>query len=331
METSSSTCATAAGGRRLPFASVSAVVPLYNEEANVGPLVERLRAALASLGLPYELVLVDDGSSDGTLAALREAAATAPPVRVVSLRTNVGKSAALCAGFAHARGEALVMLDGDLQDEPEEIPRLLAELAAGHDLVNGWKWPRHDPWSKTWPSGLFNAVVRRVSGLRLHDFNCGLKAFRAEVVREVPLYGELHRYIPVLAARRGFRVTEIRVTHHARRSGVSKFGAERFLRGLLDLVTVSFLTRYGRRPLHLFGGLGLACFGIGVGVLAYLAAQWFAGQGIGHRPLLTLGVLMALIGMQWTTFGLLAEMLTFATSRDKGELPVREVIGQGLG
>jgi len=314
----------------LAFESLSAVIPVFNEEASVRPLADALGATLGALGRPYEIIFVDDGSTDATPAALREAAASNPRVRVVALRTNVGKAAALSAAFAHARGEVVVTLDGDLQDDPTEIPKLLAALAAGYDLANGWKWPRHDPWSKTWPSLLFNAVVRRVSGLALHDFNCGLKAYRAAVTRELVLYGELHRYIPVLASQRGFCVTEVRVTHHARRSGRSKYGLERLSRGLFDLVTVFFLTRYGRRPLQLFGGAGLACFTGGFGVLSYLAALWFSGQGIGHRPLLTMGVLMAILGMQWITFGLLAEMLTLEANRSRRDYPVRAVYGEGL-
>jgi glycosyltransferase involved in cell wall biosynthesis len=309
---------------------VSVVVPVFNEEGNVGPLAAEIEAALADLGCPFETVFVDDGSTDGTLTVLREVAAANPRVRVVALRTNVGKATALSAGFGEARGEVVVTLDGDLQDDPGEVPKLLRAIAAGYDLANGWKWPRHDPRSKTWPSRLFNAVVRRASGVPLHDFNCGIKAYRAAVTHELVLYGELHRYIPVLASQRGFRVTEVQVRHRPRRAGRSKYGPERLLRGLFDLVTVSFLARYGRRPLHLFGGAGLACFGAGFAILSYLTALWFSGQGIGHRPLLSLGVLMVILGMQWTTFGLLAEMLTFEANRSPRERPIRETFGQGL-
>lgn len=319
-----------AGSDAAVLESVSVVVPVFNEEGSVAPLVDEVERAFGELGHPYEIVFVDDGSTDRTLALLRGIAAARPRVRVVALRTNVGKATALSAGFAEARGKVVVTLDGDLQDDPGEIGKLLAQIADGYDLVSGWKWPRHDPRSKTWPSRLFNAVVRHVSGVALHDFNCGLKAYRAEVVHELVLYGELHRYIPVLAAQRGFRVTEAKVNHRPRRAGRSKYGPERLLRGLFDLVTVFFLARYGRRPLHLFGGAGLACFGAGIGILSYLTVLWFSGQGIGHRPLLTLGVLMVILGMQWTTFGLLAEMMTFEASRSPRNRPIRETFGQGL-
>ena len=236
---------------------ISVVIPVHDEERSVALLYEELEAALEPGGEPWEAVFVDDGSTDGTFAALTRLHARTPNTRVVRLRRNFGKSTALAAGFAQAEGETVVTIDGDLQDDPAEIPRLLAKLEEGFDLVSGWKTRRRDPWRRRVLSKIFNAVTGRVSGLRLHDMNCGLKAYRAEVVRGLALYGELHRFIPVLAHYRGFRVAELPVNHRPRTHGRSRYGLERYLRGFLDLLTVTFMGRYRHRPLHLFGGLGL--------------------------------------------------------------------------
>ena len=298
-----------------PIGSVSVVVPLLDEAESLRSLYQEIVDALDPLGLPYEIIFVDDGSTDGSSGILRALHAADERVQVIQFRRNFGKSAALAAGFAAARGDAVVTLDADLQDVPAEIPHLLATLEDGADLVSGWKFPRHDPLSKRLPSAIFNRVVRAMTGVRLHDFNCGLKAYRAEVLDEIHLYGELHRYIPVLAHFRGFRVREVQVRHRSRQFGRSKFGAARFFRGFFDLLTVLFLTQYRRRPLHFFGWFGLVTLLVGFLINAYLATLWFLGNPIGHRPLLTLGVLLMIIGAQFVVFGLLAEMIAYTSAQ----------------
>jgi len=293
---------------------LSIVVPVFDEVESLPELYRELCATLAALPLRSELIFVDDGSTDGSASLLRTFFAADPRVQVIEFRRNFGKSAALAAGFRAARGSVIVTLDADLQDDPQEIPRLLAALEQA-DLVSGWKTPRRDPWTKRLPSWIFNAAVRFLTGVRLHDVNCGLKAYRAEVVREIPLYGELHRFIPVLAHARGFRVVELPVAHRPRRYGRSKYGPARFARGLFDLLTVLFLTQYSPRPLHLFGWFGLGALGLGTAINAYLSVQWFLGHPIGHRPLLTLGVLLMTIGAQFFLTGLLAELITHSAPR----------------
>ncbi len=289
---------------------ISVVVPVRDEEHSVESLFDELAAALGRVGHPWEVVFVDDGSVDGTFAALTRLHAREHAVRVVRLRRACGKAAALDAGFAEAAGDVIVTIDGDLQDDPADIPRLLTELDEGFDLVCGWKTRRRDPVTRRIPSRVFNAVAGRLSGLRLHDMNCGLKAFRAGVVRDMRLYGELHRYIPVLAHYRGYRVSELPVNHRIRPHGRSRYGMERYLRGFLDLLTVTFMGRYRYRPLHLFGGIGLALSAAGLAVLVYLTALKLAGEAIGHRPLLTLGVLLLVVGVQFLSLGLLSELVT---------------------
>ncbi len=295
---------------------LSIVIPLHNEAENVEPLYGELLAALAGVGRPAELVLVDDGSTDGTfgrLQALHERSAaepSGPRVRVLRLRRRFGKSAALAAAFEEAQGSIVLTMDGDRQDDPKEIPRFLDKLAEGYDLVSGWKRQRHDPWHKVLPSRLFNRVVSWVSGVRMHDFNCGFKAYRAELVRELTLYGDLHRFVPVLAHARGFRVAEIVVQHRPRTHGRSKYGVKRLFTGFLDLLTVLLLTSYASRPLHLFGGIGLLGLGAGVGINGYLAVLWLAGERpIGQRPLLAVGVLLMILGIQLISLGLIGEMI----------------------
>jgi glycosyltransferase involved in cell wall biosynthesis len=288
---------------------ISVVVPVHDEERSVALLHEELAAALDPLGTPWEAVFVDDGSTDGTFGALTRLHAAHEHVRVVRLRRNFGKAAALQAGFEEARGDVVVTIDGDLQDDPAEIPRLLAKLEEGFDLVTGWKAKRRDPWSRRLPSRVFNWASGAVSGLRLHDLNCGLKAYRAEVVEGLRLYGELHRFVPVLAHYRGFRVAELPVNHRPRSYGRSRYGLERYVRGFLDLLTVTFMGRYRHRPLHLFGGIGLLLGAAGTGVLAYLTAIKLTGAAIGHRPLLTLGVLLVVVGVQLVSLGLVSELV----------------------
>jgi glycosyltransferase involved in cell wall biosynthesis len=310
---------------------ISVVVPLHNEERSIALLYEELQASLDPLGEDWEAVFVDDGSTDGSLSALTRLHAREDNVRVVRLRRNFGKAAALAAGFAQAAGDRVVTIDGDLQDDPSEIPRLLAKLEEGFDLVSGWKARRRDPLSRRIPSKVFNRVAGWMSGLRLHDMNCGLKAYRAEVVRSLVLYGELHRFIPVLAHEQGYRVAELPVNHRPREHGRSRYGLERYLRGFLDLLTVSFMGRYRHRPLHLFGGLGLLLGGSGVVLLAYLTVVKLTGHAIGQRPLLTLGVLLVVVGMQFFTLGLISEMITShheerAAAREQRDVHVEEVL-----
>jgi dolichol-phosphate mannosyltransferase len=310
---------------------ISVVIPVHDEERSVAFLYEELQAALQPLGRSWEAVFVDDGSTDGTFAALTRLHAGVDNVRVVRLRRNFGKAAALDAGFAEACGELVVTIDGDLQDDPAEIPRLLAKLDEGFDLVSGWKTRRRDPLSRRIPSKVFNGVAGRVSGLRLHDLNCGLKAYRAEVLQGLRLYGELHRYIPVLAHYRGFRVAELPVNHRPREHGRSNYGVERYMRGFLDLLTVTFMGRYRQRPLHLFGGLGLLLGLAGTAVLVYLTALKLAGEAIGQRPLLTLGVLLVVVGMQFLSLGLISELITShheerVSGPERAELLVDEIL-----
>jgi len=310
---------------------ISVVVPVHNEERTVALLFEEIEAALEPLGTPWETIFVDDGSTDGSFAALTRLHARQDKVRVVRLRRNFGKAAALMAGFAQADGGVVVTIDADLQDDPAEIPRLLAKLEEGFDLVSGWKARRRDPWSRRVLSRLFNWATSRVSGIRLHDLNSGLKAYRAEVVRGVRIYGELHRFLPVLAHYRGYRVAELPVNHRPREHGRSRYGLERYLRGFLDLLTVSFIGRYRHRPLHLFGGFGLLLGLAGVAVLVYLTVVKATGEAIGHRPLLTLGVLLIVVGMQFFSLGLLSEMVTShheerAGDRERAELHIEEIL-----
>ena len=293
------------------------------------PLYEELRAALAPIDRQWEAVFVDDGSTDGSFAALTRLHAESDNVKVVRLRRNFGKAAALAAGFRHAAGDVVVTIDADLQDDPAEIPRLLAKLDEGFDLVSGWKTQRRDPLSRRIPSRIFNAVVGRVSGLRLHDLNCGLKAYRADVVHNLRIYGELHRFLPVLAHDRGYRVAELPVNHRPRQHGQSRYGVERYLRGFLDFMTVWFMGRYRHRPLHLFGGLGLLLGAIGTALLVYLTILKLSGEAIGHRPLLTLGVLLMVVGLQFFSLGLLSELITSHHEERSGgvdELYVDEVL-----
>jgi glycosyltransferase involved in cell wall biosynthesis len=310
---------------------ISVVVPVHNEERSVALLYDELRSALEPLETAWETIFVDDGSTDGTFAALTRLHNAADNVRVVRLRRNFGKAAALRAGFDQAQGDTVVTTDGDLQDDPAEIPRLLAKLDEGFDLVSGWKTRRRDPLSRRILSRIFNRVTGAFSGVHLHDMNCGLKAYRAEVVHGLRLYGELHRFIPVLAHYRGFRIAELPVNHRPREHGRSRYGVERYLRGFLDLLTVSFIGRYRHRPLHLFGGLGLILGAFGTAILVYLTVLKALGNAIGHRPLLMLGVLLVVIGMQFFSLGLISEMITShheerAGERDRAELLVDEVL-----
>jgi len=294
------------GAERL---GISAVVPAYNEAESLPELVRELTAALDALGRPWEILIVDDGSRDGTDQAIAALAAADRRVRGVSLRQNFGKSAALATAFRLARGAWVLTLDADLQDDPAELPRLVEALEQGLDLVSGWKQKRQDPISKTLPSRLFNVVTSWVAGVRLHDFNCGYKLYRREVTESLEIYGELHRFLPALAHWRGFRVGEVPVRHRARRFGKSKFGASRFVNGFLDLLSAAFISTSALKPLHVFGRIGLAFLALGLGLGVWFVAQWVGGEPMRVRPLMLVGAGLALVGIQFILMGLLGEMI----------------------
>ena len=308
---------------------ISVVVPLYNEADSLATLHDELAAVIEAGGLgPAEFIFVDDGSRDGSWAVIRSLAAADPRVKGIRFRRNFGKAAALTAGFRSAQGDTILTLDGDLQDDPAEIPRFLARLDEGFDVVSGWKRTRHDPWHKVGPSRVFNRVVSALTGCKLHDHNCGFKAYRREVLGEITLYGELHRFIPVLAHDRGFRVGEIVVHHRPRKFGHSKYGVARFVKGLLDLLTVHFLARYGQRPLHILGTLGLLMLGLGSAGLIYLAILWALGdRPIGDRPLLSYSGTLLGVGTQLLSLGILAEMVTAYNIRESDTYSVAERLG----
>jgi glycosyltransferase involved in cell wall biosynthesis len=289
---------------------ISIVIPVLNEAGSLVQLHAEVCQAAADGAWRTEIIFVDDGSDDGSWGVICDLADADPRVRGLRFRRNFGKSAALAAGFNASRGDIIVTMDGDLQDDPAEIGKLLAKLDEGYDAVSGWKRHRRDPWHKVWPSRIFNALVRWVTGVKLHDVNCGLKAFRREALKEVRLYGELHRFIPILADARGFKVTEVVVDHRPRQYGHTKYGARRFAKGFLDLLTVKFLTGFGQRPLHFLGGTGLACFLLGSAGLVYLVVLWLLHhRPIGTRPLLIYSLLLTLLGVQLLAFGFLAELL----------------------
>jgi glycosyltransferase involved in cell wall biosynthesis len=294
---------------------LSVVIPLFNEAESLPELYSQLVAALEPTGRTFELLFIDDGSRDGSFGVIQALRARDDRVRAVQFRRNYGKSAALAVGFSEARGGIVVTMDADLQDDPGEIAGLLSPLGEGYDLVSGWKQNRQDPVTKTLPSRLFNRVTGLVSGLPLHDFNCGLKAYRREVVETIPVYGELHRYLPVLAHWAGYRVTERPVQHRPRKYGKSKFGLGRFTHGFFDLLTVYFVSNYTRRPLHLFGSVGLLSFGAGFGIGLYLSWLWLSGVGIGTRPLLLFSVLLMILGIQLVSMGLVGEMIAYSARR----------------
>ncbi len=310
-----------------PYLSI--VIPVFNEEANVAELHQQLTASLEPMGRPYEILIVDDGSTDGTLQRLVEIEGRDRRVRVLRLRRNFGQTAAFSAGFDHARGEVVVTSDGDLQNYPADIPRLVARLEEGpFDLVCGWRKDRQDPLSKKVPSWFANLLISWATGVQLRDYGCSLKAIRSEVVRNLRLYGEMHRFIPAVASWMGVSVAEMPVHHRPRTRGQSKYGLGRTVRVLLDLFTVKFLGAYGTRPAHLFGGLGLVFGGAGLGVLAYLTwLKLFEDEAIGGRPLLVLGSLAFVTGLVFVMVGLLAEMLVriYHESQGKPTYVVKEM------
>lgn len=328
---------------------LSIIIPVLNEAESLQELLCQIDA-IASNQHPHdaqatgvrtppmelEILFIDDGSRDDSWAVIKRLGENDSRVRAIRFRRNFGKAAALTAGIRAASGELILMMDADLQDDPAEIPGFVQKLNEGFDVVNGWKVRRLDPWHKVYPSKIFNWMIGRLTGLKLHDHNCGLKLFRSEVGREIRLYGELHRFIPVLAHSRGFRVTELAVHHRARQHGHSKYGFNRFLRGFLDLMTVAFLIGYGRRPQHMLGAIGLCLFGLGFAGLAFLAVTWLmmnvfsvlTPAPIGNRPLLNYSIVLVLLGAQATSLGLLAELIVHYTSHDADAYSVAEEIGR---
>ena len=291
---------------------ISVIIPVMNEQDNVLELYKQLNPVLSKIGM-HEIIFIDDGSTDKTANKIKEIKDKS--VRLVQFQRNFGKAAALSCGFKEAKGDIIVTMDGDLQDDPKEIPRFLKKLE-DYDMVSGWKYKRHDPLTKRIPSKFFNFLTRKMTKVNIHDSNCGFKAYKKDVVKGLNLYGELHRYIPALSHLKGYSVGEIKVEHHARKHGKSKYGAGRLLKGFLDLITVKFLMNYTKRPLHFFGSVGFALSSIGVLVCSYLACLWVLGNPIGDRPLLMLGVLLVIMGVQFISMGLIGELITSAKKND---------------
>jgi glycosyltransferase involved in cell wall biosynthesis len=311
---------------------LSIVIPAWNEVESIAPLHAEIAVVAAERSYDLEIIFVDDGSKDGTWDAIRKLTASDARVRGIRLRRQFGKAAALNAGFRAARGEIIVTLDADLQDDPREIPNLLAKMDEGFDVVSGWKKTRHDPWHKVGPSRVFNWLVSTMTGVHMHDHNCGMKSYRREIFDEVRLYGELHRFVPVLAHARGFRVAEIVIQHRPRKFGHSKFGVSRFIKGFLDLLTVKFLTGFGQRPQHLLGALGLLFFAIGSLGLVYLAIYWLIAHAnpswgwpaLHERPALLYSLGSLLLGGQMMSIGFLAELITAYHGRDADAYSIAE-------
>jgi glycosyltransferase involved in cell wall biosynthesis len=312
---------------------LSIVVPLFNEQESLPLLLERLLAELRPLGRSFELVLVDDGSSDGTAAALRDQVANTPELVAVLLRRNYGQTAAMAAGFDASRGAVIITLDGDLQNDPADIPMLLAQLEQGYDLVSGWRHQRQDNTvSRLVPSAIANRLIASVTGVRLHDYGCSLKAYRRELVEDLNLYGELHRFLPALAFIEGARISEVKVNHNARQFGQSKYGIDRTFRVLMDLLTVWFMKRFLTRPMYVFGFGGLCAMAVGLVLSAGLLVEKLGGADIGNRPLLLVAVLALISGVQLFCFGLLAElqMRTYHESQGRPIYRVRDTLRGGL-
>jgi glycosyltransferase involved in cell wall biosynthesis len=309
--------------------AISIVVPVLNEQESIRPLYEKLSAQLDTLGKTHEVIFVDDGSTDNTFKELKQLHDENPGiVRVIRFRKHFGKTPALVAGFSRCRGEVIFTMDGDLQDDPNEIPNFLSKLDEGYDLVSGWKFPRLDPITKTFPSRIFNAMVSTMTGVHLHDINNGFKAYRREVIEDshLKLYGEFHRFVPVMAEWRGYRVAEIKVQHHPRRFGVSKFGARRFARGLIDLLNVLFLTTFLRVPLRFFGPLGFWTFLIGMlwDVYVVLRSMFILHQPIHTQPSLFIGIMLMIFGVQFILTGLQSEMIRHYAFQPGEEYSIRQ-------
>lgn len=307
---------------------LSIVIPVYDESGNIGPLHKELTTVLTSLNMRYEIIYVDDGSLDGTFQVLEGIRAVDERVKIIKLRRNFGKSVALNTAFRHAKGDIIITMDGDQQDDPEEIPRFLEKLEEDYDLVSGWKYERKDPLTKRLPSKIFNKLSSLLTGVDIHDFNCGFKAYKMDFLKNIYLYGEMHRYIPALAQWYGFRITEIRVKHHSRNYGISKYGCTRIVKGFLDLITVKFLMGYSTRPLHIFGATGIVSLSAGLIIGLYLILlKYLRGESLGERPLLMLSILLVFMGLQFVSIGLLGEMMAAqGAKRDNVDVYIKEII-----
>ena len=305
----------------LPNQMISVVIPLFNEEGSLNELSSALKKVFDSLKCNYEVIYIDDGSTDQSFSILKGIHSRNHRFRCIKLRRNYGKSSALAAGFKMAKGDIIITMDADLQDDPEEIPELVQKINSGYDLVSGWKKIRYDPFIKKHTSKFFNFITSKISGIKLHDFNCGLKAYKKEVIKSIKVYGEMHRYMPALAHLSGFKVTEKVVKHRARKYGVTKFGASRFLKGFFDLLTVIFTTKYIKRPLHLFGTVGVISLFVGFVITLYLTyLKFFENQYISDRPLFLVGILFMIVGLQFLSLGLIAEMITRANVHEDDTL-----------
>lgn len=294
--------------------TLSFVIPAYNEEDSITILYEEILQHIGNHD--YEIIFIDDGSKDNTFTILKELAANDKKIKIIRFRRNFGKSSGLNTGFAMATGDIVFTMDADLQDNPLEIPNFVRKIEEGYDMVTGWKKKRHDPIEKRLPSKLFNAVTSSTFNLKLHDYNCGFKAYKREVVKEIDVYGEMHRYIPALASAKGFSVGEIQVEHRSRQFGKSKYGFERYLRGYLDLLTVKLVTHYNRSPLYLFGGIGTITFSLGMLLGLYLTfIKLFMNASLSNRPILFLSVLLMLVGFQFISIGLIGELLVNQTRK----------------
>jgi glycosyltransferase involved in cell wall biosynthesis len=313
---------------------LSIIIPVFNETDSLRELHAEIDRVCQSGPIDAEVVFIDDGSTDGSWVAIEELSKSDKRVSGIRFRRNFGKAAALSAGMLAARGDLILMMDADLQDDPAEIPSFLRKIEEGFDVINGWKRKRLDPWHKVYPSRVFNFLVSELTGLALHDHNCGLKCFRKQVAAEIRLYGELHRFVPVLAHARGFKVTELEINHRPRKFGSSKYGIRRFVRGFLDLLTVKFLTGFGQRPQHMLGAIGLLFFALGSAGLVYLAAIWlltnvggFNFPRIGDRPALAYSIVAMLLGSQMISLGFLAELIVAYTGRDSDTYSVVTRVG----
>ncbi len=309
------------------YPKITVIIPLLNEEESLIELSELLEKVLEKeVQNKYEVIYIDDGSTDNSFNVIKEISKKNNNFKAIRFRRNYGKSAALAVGFEKAKGKIVFTMDADLQDDPNEIPRFLIKINEGYDLVSGWKKTRHDPFSKTFPSKFFNYVTSKVSGIKLHDFNCGLKAYKREVTKSLYVYGEMHRYLPALAFLDGFKVTEIPVLHHPRKHGHSKFGASRFIKGFLDLITVFFTTKYLKRPLHFFGTIGVLFALLGFAIDSFLAYEWlFKNISLSNRPLVLLGVALIIVGVQFFSMGLIGELI-IKNNRQKENYSIKEFL-----
>jgi glycosyltransferase involved in cell wall biosynthesis len=306
---------------------ISVIIPAFNEEESTPLLYDHLKKILMEIsGNNHEIIFIDDGSRDNTPRVLEEIFKKDPTVSVITLRKNFGKAQALAAGFASADGDYILTLDADLQDDPDEIPRFIEKLEEGYDLVVGWKALRRDPILKVISSRFFNWVNAVTFGLRMHDINCGFKAFRREVIEETELYGELHRYIPIIAHAKGFKCAEIKVKHHPRKHGKTKYGWKRYFQGFFDLLTSMVITKFAKKPLHFFGSIGFVTFLVGFIICVKLTLDWFHQKWIGDRPLLILGVLFLIVGMQIIMIGLVSEIIINREEKKEVKLPVRRIL-----